>query len=412
MNLRYLLLVLLVGCAGDGGGPKGDTGDGGDDEGDGGDAPWFCDDGDWSYVDGVVETEHYRLYLELDAVEAVEMARLAEASYDAMAAWFGAEPAELVLEAGWYADFAAFQAAVEADGTTAPVAGGYYWPDSRTAYMYTQPNVYYSRMLFIHELVHQFHFLSRTGNQARDAWYVEGLAEYLSRHDWDGRCVRLGRLPTLTWEDAPAQALAEGSVDFDGSADLSRPWAWALTRYLDQEEPQAFSDFRDAYDADPAELLADHVDLPQVMAELEAWLPAQQEPMTPVFYEWIHVTDGVVIGDSPYLTLSITKESERLSVSHDAPVGHAGVLAGYDDSSNYSAWLVGADGGVWTFVSIGGVATWWAMGAVEPAERYTWTVEGTAVELNGVPFVEGNGFAPRTGLAVNGDTVWMEELSL
>ncbi len=405
------LLLLLSACAG--ADKPGETGaDGGADGGTEvpAEAEWFCSAGEYTVTDGRVETEHYSLSFALEAEEAVQMARMAEAAYAAMADYFQAEPTALPLQAGWYADFESFRAAIEADGTSAPEAGGYYWPGTNTAYMYSQPNVYFSRMLFLHELAHQFHFLSRTGNQSRDSWYVEGVAEYLSRHDWDGECLRLGRLPTLTWEDAPAQALAEGTLSFSGSGDLSRPWAWATYRYLQQEQPAAFDAFRAAYDADPGAALSEHVDVAATVQAVQAWLPQQQEPMTPVFYEWIHITDGVVHGESPYFSMALAKQGERFTVSHDAPVGSAGVVAGYDDSSNYSAWLVDPAGGVWTFVSIAGAATWWSMGAVDPAERYSWTVEGTVVTLNGVEFEEVNGFGERGGIAVNADSVWMEEI--
>lgn len=376
-----------------------DTGGAPDDE------PWFCDDGGYTFEDGVVETEHYRLTFEIDEEEALVAAQLAEAAYDALADYFDAEPPKLPLEAGWYADFASFQAALAADGTSAPDAGGYYWPGTSRAYMYTQPTVYFSRMLFLHELTHQFHFLARTGNVARESWYTEGLAEYLSRHDWDGRCTRLGRRPMLTWEDYPAQALAEGSYSFDGHSDLSRPWALATTRYLQEEEPAAFDAFRDAYDADPAVALADYVDVASTVSAVEAWLPGDQEPLTPIFYDWIHITEGEVDGEAPYFSMALSKSGDTFAAGHAAPVGSAGIVAGYDDSSNYSAWLVGADGTVWTFVSTAGKALFWEMGAVEPATRYDWTLDGTTVTLNGVAFEEANGFTPRGGVALYGDTV-------
>jgi hypothetical protein len=370
--------------------------------------PWFCDEGGYTLAGGVIETEHYRLTFEIDESEALLAAQLAEASYDAMADYFGAEPPDLPLEAGWYADFASFQAAIEADGTTAPTAGGYYWPGTRRAYMYTQPTVYFSRMLFVHELVHQFHFLARTGNQSRESWYAEGLAEYLSRHDWDDGCARLGRRPMLTWEDYPAQALAEGSYTFDGHNDLSRPWALATVRYLQTETPAAFDAFRDAYDADATVALADHVDVGETVAAVEAWLPGDQEPMTPIFYDWIHVTEGVVDGEAPYFSTAVAKSGSLFGASHDAPVGSAGIMAGFDDSANYSAWLVGADGKVWTFVSTDNNALWWEMGAVPVAERYEWALDGTTVTVNGVSFEETNGFTPRGGLALYGDEVRFE----
>jgi hypothetical protein len=372
---------------------------------------WFCDEGSYTIDDGVIETEHYRLYFEIDESEALQMARLAEAAFDAMVDYFDAEPTALPLKAGWYTDFSAFQAAIVADGTTAPDSGGYYWPGTQTAYMFTQPTTYYSRMLFLHELAHQFHFLARTGNDGRDSWYVEGVAEYLSRHDWDGACIRLGRLPMLTWEDTPADALAEGDFDFSGSGDLSRPLAWATYRYLQHEAPDAFDAFRAAYDADASVLLSDHVDVAATTAAVADWLPDEQEPMTPIFLDWIHVTEGVVVGESPYFSMALAKSGETFTASHDTPQGYAGVVAAYTDSSNYSAWLVGADGELWTFVSTGGEALWWPMGTAPVGDRFTWTVSGTTITVNGVAYEESSGFTPRGGVALSGDAVVMESIS-
>lgn len=418
---RLALLLLLPGtllsaCRGGdepGTGDDTGTGDTGEEEGD---APWFCGEGTMDVVStsagAEIETEHYRLHFDaaVDVNEAMNAAALAEAAYAAMTDYFGAEPPDLPLEAGWYGDFAAFQAAIEADGTAAPAAGGYYWPGASTAYMYTQPTIYYSRVLFLHELVHQFHFLARTGNTSRAAWYAEGLAEYLSRHDWEDACVRLGRLPMLTWEDAPAEALAEGSYTFDGESDLSRPWAWATTKYLQDEEPAAFDAFRDSYDSDSSTLLSDYVDIADTVAAVEAWLPLHQEPMKPIYYDWVHVSDGVVWGEGPYFSMAISKQTDSFAASHAAPIGYAGIVAAYNDSSNYSAWLVGADGGLWTFVAIEGAATWWYMDAAPIADAFTWELSGATVTVNGVSYEETSGFQPRGGIALYGDKVQFEDI--
>ena len=377
------------------------------------DDPWFCDDGSYTFSEGLVETEHYRFTSELEEDEALSMAQLAEAAYQAFAAYFGAEPPDLPLSVGWYATAASWEAAMAADGISAPEAGGYYWPGSQTAYMYTQPTIYFSRMLFLHELAHQFHYLARTGNSDRNAWYVEGLAEYLSRHDWDGRCVRLGRLPMLTWEDYPAQALAEGVVDFDGTNDLSRPWAWATFRYLQTVETTDFDAFRDDYDADASALLADHLDVDAAVAGMEAWLPEAQEPLTPIFLDWIHIAPGEVEGEALYSSFAVAKQEEAFSAAHEAPVtGDAGIVAGYEDASNYSLWLVNTTGAVWTFVSTDGSAIWWPMGDVPLADRYEWSLDGTVVTLNGQAFEETNGFPPRGGLALYGDALIFEDIAL
>src|SRR5690606_4627791 len=112
-----------------------------------------------------------------------------------------------------------------------PNAGGYYWPTNKTAYLFKQPTVYFTRMLFLHEVMHQFHHLARTKNKNPKAgWYTEGVAEYISRHFWDGEDLTLGILPIATLEDYAAKALErfedEGfdlAAMIDGSAGSSRP---------------------------------------------------------------------------------------------------------------------------------------------------------------------------------------------
>ena len=74
-----------------------------------------------------------------------------------------------------------------AAGVQPPAAGGYYHPSGRTAYAWRQPTIYFTRCLILHEATHQFHYLARTSNSVSLAfWYAEGLAEFLSRHYWDG----------------------------------------------------------------------------------------------------------------------------------------------------------------------------------------------------------------------------------
>ena len=176
--------------------------------------PWFCTEAtptvtpNGLYQD--VETEHYRMSLAVTPERAEELGRFAEAAYAAMADRFGAEPTDLPLEVNLYPDVAAFEAAIRADGLTPPSgAGGYYHPSSKTAYVLAAPTQYYEDTILLHEMLHQFHYLSRTGNVNVPTWYAEGLAEAWSRHDWDLECLRLGRIPLLTQEDAYDQALDE-----------------------------------------------------------------------------------------------------------------------------------------------------------------------------------------------------------
>ena len=253
------------------------------------------------------------------------MGRLLEAAYGAFGAWFQATPplaAGERLQVKYYADQTSWAAGLAANGVAAPSeAGGYYAPSTKTAYLFQQGNPYYSHVLLVHEATHQYHFLSRTKGQALPFWYAEGHAEYLSRHDWDDRCIRLGVIPMLSWEDMSAQALAEAkppAVDVAalvaGTAPPDRPAAWAIFRYLDTgTQHDAFKLFRDAFDADltdPAHSFAALVGAPAALsAPLDAWIAGAQEPMKPIFTEWIHVGPGAVIADSPgYFSLAIVKD--------------------------------------------------------------------------------------------------------
>jgi hypothetical protein len=329
-----------------------------------------------------VESAHYQLYAEATQDEAVEMGRLLEAAYGAFGAWFQATPplgAGEHLQVKYYADQTNWAAGLAADGITAPTeAGGYYAPSTKTAYLFEQGNPYYSHVLLVHEATHQYHFLSRTKGQSLPFWYAEGHAEYLSRHDWDDHCVRIGVIPMLSWEDMSAQALAESQppgIDVAavvaGTAPPDRPAAWAIFRYLDVGDGGAHHDafklFRDAFDAnviDTAHSFTTLVGDPAALsAPIDAWIPTAQEPMKPIFTEWVHVGPGTVNADSPmYFSLAIVKDPvTHFEAQWDVPTAtswSAGAVLAYQDSDNYEAVVASADGTLRTFTSTAGSALW------------------------------------------------------
>ena len=71
----------------------------------------------------------------------------------------------------------------------------------------------------------------RTRNQAPKAgWYIEGVAEHLGWHTWDGEELVLGVIPPVSLKDYPRLALEEVTAEgFDftdavhGEAPLKRP---------------------------------------------------------------------------------------------------------------------------------------------------------------------------------------------
>jgi hypothetical protein len=408
------------------------------DGGDAGPAPTFCTSETPTVAQSdagpglEVTTTHYDLYAETTSADATDMARLLEASGAAFASWFERPQPSSRLKVKYFADQNAFTAGLAADGITlGSEAGGYYAPSTQTAYLYKQGNPYYSHILLVHEASHQFHFLTRLKNPSPAFWYVEGHAEYLSRHDWDGQCVRLGVMSLLSWEDLPEQALAEGSIDVqnivDGTKTGTRADAWAIFRYLDTGSYKAaFQAFRDAYDANTSPSF-DSVVAPasSLASPIDAWLPGAQEPMKPIFTEWIHVLHygpASVNVDTPgVFSLAIVKSATptHLQAKFTVPSSgtyDVGVVVTYTDSTHYIGVVHGNDGNVRTFTA-NGTAIWNNVGTAPAASG---GVEVFSVDFSGgVAHVTFNGgtpinvpaATPHAGICANDTTGHFTELS-
>ncbi|MGZ3424378.1 MAG: hypothetical protein ACXVEE_41350 [Polyangiales bacterium] len=363
-----------------------------------------------------VTTSHVDLYAEASEAEAKDLSLLLEASAFALAEWFARSPPSTKLKVNFFKDEAAWAAALVADGIAVPgEAGGYYSDKNETAYLYRQGNPYYSHVLAVHELVHQYHYTTRLSARSLPFWYAEGHAEYLSRHDWDGSCVRLGVTSLLSWEDMPADALASAPIDVpgivSGTKDGSRADAWAIFRYLDTgARREAFRAYRDAFDADASASFSTLVAPPDsLVAPLTAWLPSAQEPMKPVFTEWIHVGPRSVIVDTPsYFSLAVVKATvTHFEAKLEVPASGkwtAGVVVSYTDDKHYIGVVWADDGKVKTFTAAGS-AIWADLGsAPKPTGVATFAVDFSAgnatVKFGGTPFVIPV-TSPRAGLAAN-----------
>lgn len=191
----------------------------------------------------VHESAHYRIVAHPPFCEGEEFLKLAEALHPQLARHFGAEPpAGIRLEVAIWPDATSYRRGGEADGLPASVldAGGVYWTGTKRAYFWRQPSANFTRHLFLHELTHQFHFLSVMENQARaPGWYTEGIAEYFSYHRWDGTTLECGRSDVLALEeDVPrlAQDARDGRYDVTavvrGDAGAAKPTSWAALHYL------------------------------------------------------------------------------------------------------------------------------------------------------------------------------------
>jgi hypothetical protein len=325
-------------------------------------------------------TEHYTLHIVgFDFDEAENLAALAETAWLGFAAFFGVEvsgPLEVYVDA----DADSFYATLARAGIGEPEgAGGYYDPGSGDAFLFRQPTVYYSRVLFLHELTHQYqdHAGAMSG---LPFWYVEGLAESLGRHHWDGECLELRSRPLLSWEDIAASAQAE----LDGGAGVSallsgqnasRPLAQELVRML-ASQPQfvdGFSDWRAAVAAgttgSDAESLAAAVGdadlLDDAMAE---WVPNDQELMAPVYLDWVPIAgDGAWGFAGSSAAARVKLPVDQFSMVTEVPTGGAnvGTVYGYDTATgDMEMAFLSADGSVSRFAVVGGAVTWDGYGIV------------------------------------------------
>lgn len=404
------LVILLASCANPKAGESADTGDTGDTAA-GAELvrePQVCGsptvDLSAAGEGYLATTEHYVLHVDgFDEDEARNLATLAETAWGGFAYFFDAEVSG-PLEVWVAADETQFYAQLAEAGVAQPEgAGGYYDPGTGDAFLYRQPTAYYSRVLLLHELTHQYQD-HVSGTSGLPSWYVEGLAESLGRHHWDGTCVELRVRPLLSWEDAAASAQVEidAGVDLDAvlaGGGASRPLAQELLRLLTSRPEYAtrFADWRGAVAAgttsptDVDALEAAVAPLAELEESLVAFVPEDQEPMSPVWYDWVPTADDAAWGFAEFSSAARVKGTVlTFSMATAAPTGAAsvGTVYGYDAATGDAELaLVSADGSVSRFAVLDGRVTWDVLGTVALGDDVQWSQvagEGsTTVTLGG-----------------------------
>jgi len=290
-----------------------------------------------------IETAHYRLEAEGD--NAKEQARVLEAAWPQFKAFFGAEPkTKERLRVRYFVTREAWVKALMADRAIPPgKAGGYYWPRTKTAYLYKQPTRSYTRTLLLHEAGHQFHYLARTKNsQPGAAWYTEGIAEYLAEHFWDGEELQLAVVQRVTLKDYPKSALQILKRDGLVLDDMTpRAVGWALVRYLATQDKRKFAKLRKRLDAGAKSKLRA---TKKLQAKLIAWLETQQEPWAQIFNEWNGVDEKSIRGFAGVVSMCRVKgATKRLEVSLVVPPDgrfKAGLLLEFKSAKHYTIALL------------------------------------------------------------------------
>jgi len=313
------------------------------------------------------ETAHYRVEMDGTQAQADEAARVLEAAWPQLEAFFGAAPKlakDEKLQVRYLRNAERFNAAIRAVGTAPPRAGGgYYWPPARTAFLYRQPTTYYSRVLLIHEAIHQFHFLARTKNRSPStAWYTEGVAEHLSWHQWDGQKLRLAVHPPISLKDYAAAAQAEvakPSFDLrliiDGRISAGRALTWALFHYLatgnDGKPLAKFDAFRVKMDRGaqgPKTFRSTFGNIEKFQKRFVAWIEEHQQAWKQVFNEWESTGSKQMRGRAKVVSLCrLKKPTQQLSATlHHPERGwwRAGMTLHHTNNDDYSVALLSGYG--------------------------------------------------------------------
>lgn len=311
-----------------------------------------------------VEGPHYRLYYEGSRLEADATLKILEKAFEGYESFFHTTPklsGSERLRVCVYKDRKAWQAGIAADGATAPSAGGYYWPPSKTAYLFQQPTKYYTRKLILHEAAHQFHYLSRTKNKNPKAnWYTEGVAEHLAEHYWDGETLTLG-VPALSLKDYPKKAwddIKSGAISLKAmiKGQDHRPLGGLFVRYLCTEKKlaKAFKKLSQALDSGAGSEVACQKFLGPI-ASLEKrflkWLEAHQQDWTYVYNEWEQLSRDRFYGHAGVVSFCrLTKVAKTLRANLEVPAGgqwQAGLLLSYSGSGgDYTVALLNQSGQV------------------------------------------------------------------
>ncbi len=310
----------------------------------------------------VVRSAHYDFSSAGERGEAEDLSRMLEAAWPHYSTFFGAEPTlrgEARLHVALFEDDATWRAAIVAGGGSAPDSGGYYCPAARTAYLKRQPSAWYTRTLLLHEAAHQFHYLACTGNDTPTGnWYVEGVAEHLGSHTWDGETLHVGVTPLLSLEDRSGKALTEvAAADFSlaeliDAPSASRPVAMFLVRYLAETQAKKFGALRKKLDRGTgfdAKQFARAVGKPErFLPAWREWLATVQEPLQSVYLEWDARGPAELHGTAGVVSVCRTREPARSISAHISRRGErrfrAGLLLAITNPRDYVVALVDDSG--------------------------------------------------------------------
>ena len=193
---------------------------------------------------------HLTLYTDLPTTDEIRvLPQVFDLAVQQWCAYFKVDPAKMTdwkVTACLIKNREKFNAAGLIPATLPDFAHGYALGDR--LFVQEQPSAYYRRHLLLHEGTHAFMF--RNFVSAGPPWFMEGMAELLAAHRWDGTTLKMrqmpanreevpfwGRVKIIKAKVAQQQGLMiEEVMNFGSDAHRSvdaYAWSWAACVFLD-----------------------------------------------------------------------------------------------------------------------------------------------------------------------------------
>ncbi|MCA8940213.1 MAG: hypothetical protein KDB07_10405 [Planctomycetes bacterium] len=313
----------------------------------------------------LIKTKHYSIDYHGPKADAEQAGKILEAAWEHYKGFFGAEPKledGKLLRVIVHQDRETFLAAVGRSGDDSHVAG-IYNPNTEVAHLYNYPTTQGRHEVLLHECAHQFHYLSRMGTTTADHdWLIEGIAELLCYHHWDGKKLEMLVMPIMTAEDHFSSALkAFKSPEFKLSEFLTSSYegdydTWhafaSWLQYGDKGKNAAnFAKLAREVEAekDPIEAFkASFGDVDKAFASFLVWLEENQEHWSNEFPQWQSLGNRSLRGISESEAMAALKhdasEFETVLLLPDREEWLAGIVLNWIDDRNHVSVNINHEG--------------------------------------------------------------------
>jgi len=183
----------------------------------------------------------------------------------------------------------------------------HYEPKVETLYVYGELDGYHARKMLLYGLFRQYHLRCKSKNRhLTKEWFITGMADAFSTHDWDGETLVLGARRRLAHEHRASLAVRRGTLPRIADGELSvedlGDWdvRWALTAFLMYGEDGAYrKDFHKFALGRKGSMLLGHDflsnlgDPAKINGQLYAWLEEEDQALLAEYGKWSDVAGAI-----------------------------------------------------------------------------------------------------------------------